>query len=191
MPLVAPPARQGPGPLPESAVRALDVAVTRRIAGRLPGEHRAVGVGTGTEIAQLRPYVVGDDVRQLDPAASARTGEPYVRQHVPERALTTWLLIDVSPSMAFGTQDRLKSGVAEGIARVVARSGLRRAGKVGMLTFGGGPDAAILLAPRGGRRAMIGLRQALERGVAPDGTVDPHGLDHALRRLARLARRPG
>ncbi len=107
MRLVAPPARQGPGPLPESAVRAIDVAVTRRIAGQLPGEHRAVGVGTGTEIAQLRPYVVGDDVRQLDPAASARTGEPYVRQQVPERTLTTWLCVDVSPSMAFGTQDRL------------------------------------------------------------------------------------
>ena len=136
MRLVAPPARQGPGPLPESAIRALDVAVGRRIAGRLPGEHRAVGVGQGTEIAQLRPYVIGDDVRQLDPAATARTGEPYVRQQVPERALTSWLLVDVSPSMAFGTQDRLKSDVAEGVARVVARSGLRRAGKVGLLTLG-------------------------------------------------------
>jgi uncharacterized protein (DUF58 family) len=171
-------------------VRAIDVAVTRRIAGRLPGEHRAIGVGSGTEIAQLRPYVVGDDVRLLDPAASARTGEPYVRQHVPERALTTWLLIDVSPSMAFGTQDRLKSDVAEGVARVVARSGLRRAGKVGMLTFGA-TGGGMLLAPRGGRRAMIGLRRGLEAGVAPDGTADPEGLTRALQRLGRLARRPG
>src|SRR4051794_3318155 len=190
MPLVAPPARQGPGPLPESAVRALDVAVTRRIAGRLPGEHRAVGVGTGTEIAQLRPYVVGDDVRQLDPAASARTGEPYVRQHVPERTLTTWLLVDVSPSMAFGTQDRLKSDVAEGVARVVARAGLRRAGKVGLVTFGA-PGGTTLLAPRGGRRAIVAIRRALEAGVAPDGTTDPEGLSGGLRRVARLARRPG
>jgi uncharacterized protein (DUF58 family) len=191
MRLVAPRARQGPGPLPESAVRAIEVAVTRRIAGQMPGEHRAIGVGSGTEIAQLRPYVVGDDVRLLDPAASARTGEAYVRQHVPERALTTWLLVDVSPSMAFGTQDRLKSDVAEGVARVVGRSGLRRAGKVGLLTFGAGVDGGTLLAPRGGRRAMIGLRRALERGVAPDGTVDTNGLAHALQRLARLARRPG
>jgi uncharacterized protein (DUF58 family) len=190
MKLVAPPARQGPGPLPESAVRAIDVAVTRRIAGRMPGEHRAIGIGSGTEIAQLRPYVVGDDVRMLDPAASARTGEPYVRQHVPERALTTWLLVDVSPSMAFGTQDRLKSDVAEGVARVVTRSGLRRAGKVGLLTFGA-TGGGTLLAPRGGRRAMIGIRRALEAGVAPDGTTDPAGLDRGLQRLGRLARRPG
>jgi uncharacterized protein (DUF58 family) len=190
MRLVAPPARQGPGPLPESAVRAIDVAVTRRIAGRLPGEHRALGVGSGTEIAQLRPYVVGDDVRQLDPAATARTGEAYVRQQVPERALTTWVLVDVSPSMAFGSQDRLKSDVAEGVARVVTRSGLRRAGKVGMLTFGV-PGGGRLIPPRGGRRAMIAIRRALDEGVAPDGTADPRGLEVALRRLTRLTRRPG
>jgi uncharacterized protein (DUF58 family) len=187
---VRPPARQGPGPLPDTAVRALDVAVSRRIAGRLPGDHRAIGVGEGTEIAQLRPYALGDDVRWLDPAASARTGEPWVRQHVPERSLTTWVLVDVSPSMAFGTEDRLKSDVAEGVARVVSRTGLRRAGKVGLLTFGA-PGAGTLLAPRGGRRAMVAIRSALERGVAPDGEADPQALADALRRVARLARRPG
>lgn len=192
MSLVRPAARQGPGPLPEGAVRAVEIAIRRRIGGQLPGEHRATGVGSGTEIAQLRPYVVGDVVRQLDPAASARTGEPYVRQQVPERALTTGLVVDVSPSMAFGTTDRLKSDVAEGVARVVARAGLRRAGKVGLLTFGGvGGDAKTLLAPRGGRRAMVGLRSALVAGVAPDGHHDPDALGRALRRMARLATRPG
>jgi uncharacterized protein (DUF58 family) len=170
-------------------VNAVDIAIQRRIEGQLPGEHRAVGVGEGTEIAQLRPYVVGDDVRQLDPAATARTGEPYVRQRVPERALTTWLLVDVSASMAFGTADRLKSDVAEGVARVVARTGLRRAGKVGLLTFGA--EQPTLLAPRGGRRAMVAVRRALEAGVAPDGHQDPEAFTRALRRLDRLARKPG
>ncbi len=170
-------------------MRTIDVAIARRIEGRLPGEHRAAGVGTGTEIAQLRPYVIGDDVRQLDPAATARTGEAYVRQQVPERALTTWVVVDVSASMAFGTQDRLKSDVAEGVARVVGRMALRRAGRIGMLVFGG--SETELVAPRGGRRAMIGVRAALERGVAPDGQSDPHALERALRRLTRLARRAG
>jgi uncharacterized protein (DUF58 family) len=167
----------------------VDLAIRRRIEGQLPGEFRSTGVGVGTEIAQLRPYVVGDDVRQLDPAASARTGEPYVRQHVPERALTTWILVDISPSMAFGTATRLKSDVAEGVARVVARTGLRRAGKVGLLTFGA--EEPTLLAPRGGRRAMVALRRALEAGVAPDGHQDPEAFTRALRRLDRLARKPG
>ena len=88
----------------------------RRVGGVCPATTAAPGVGAGTELAQLRPYVPGDDVRQIDPAATARTGIPHVRQQVPERPLTTWLVLDVSPSMAFGTADRLKSDVAEGVA---------------------------------------------------------------------------
>ena len=92
--------------------------------------------GTGTELAQIRPYQVGDDVRRIDAAASARTGHPHVRDYVPERTLTTWLLVDVSASMAFGTADRLKSDVADGVALVIGRLAVRRAGRVGLLTCG-------------------------------------------------------
>src|SRR5437764_13683158 len=103
-----PPGSMSSGPIPAALVDALDMAIARRAAGVLPGERKAPGVGTGTELFQLRPYVPGDDVRQLDPSASARTGVPRVRLQVPERALTTWIVLDVSPSMAFGTADRLK-----------------------------------------------------------------------------------
>jgi uncharacterized protein (DUF58 family) len=175
--------------MPDSAVRALDIAVARRVSGYMPGEHRSVGVGAGTELAQLRPYAIGDDVRQLDPAASARTGEPWVRQHVPERTLTSWIAVDVSPSMAFGTADRLKSDVAEGVARVVARIALRRSGRVGLLTFGAPQEK--LLPPRGGRVAQAAIRRALEDGVAPDGAGRPDAMAAGIRRITRLARRPG
>jgi len=87
--LIDPPGRQGPGPLAADAIGRLDLRVVRRAGGPLPGERRAPGLGTGTELAQLRPYEPGDDPRQLDPAASARTGVPHVRQHVPERELPT------------------------------------------------------------------------------------------------------
>ena len=103
----------------------------------LPGEHRAPGVGTGTELAQLRVYQPGDDVRQLDPAASARTGLPHVRLHVPERLMTAWIVLDVSPSMAFGTGLRLKSDVAAGAAAVLARLAVRRGGRAGLVLCGG------------------------------------------------------
>ena len=79
-----------------------------------PGTAGPSASAWGTELAQLRPYELGDDVRHLDAAATARTGQPHVRLHVPERALTTWIVLDVSPSMAFGTADRLKADVAEG-----------------------------------------------------------------------------
>jgi uncharacterized protein (DUF58 family) len=108
--------------MPQRLLEALDLVVARRASGVLPGDRLAAGLGSGTELAQLRPYQVGDDVRQIDPAATARTGQPHVRLHVPERTLTTWIVLDVSPSMAFGTADRLKADVAEGAALALGRA---------------------------------------------------------------------
>jgi uncharacterized protein (DUF58 family) len=155
----------------------------------LPGDRRAAGVGVGTELAQLRPYETGDDVRHIDPAATARTGQPHVRLHVPERALTTWIVLDVSPSMAFGTARRLKADVAEGVALVFGRLGVRRTGSVGLVAFGAGDPR--VLPPRGSKPGMVALRRMLAEGVAPDGRHDPAALADALRRVARLARQPG
>ncbi|MGZ4275706.1 MAG: DUF58 domain-containing protein [Solirubrobacteraceae bacterium] len=184
-----PAGRQGPGRVPWALVEGLDLVVAKRSSGALPGDHAAAGVGVGTELAQLRPYEVGDDVRQLDPAASARTGIPHVRLHVPERTLTTWLAVDVSPSMGFGTADRLKSDVAEGAALVLGRLATRRAGRLAVLTFGAGRER--LVRPRGSRPAIVGLRCVLGEGVASDGRADRHALAGALRRLGRVARQPG
>src|SRR4051812_12611933 len=144
-----PAARQGPGPMPEALVDALDLVVTRRVARGLPGDRRSPGVGAGTELSQLRPYQVGDDVRHIDAAATARTGEPHVRLHVPERTLTTWVVLDVSPSMAFGTDQRLKADVAGGVALGLGNLAGRRAGGGGRRTFGAGPPR--LRPPRGPR----------------------------------------
>lgn len=188
--LTTPAARQGPGPMPDALVEALDLVVTRRVARGLPGDRRAPGVGAGTELAQLRPYQVGDDVRHIDAAATARTGEPHVRMHVPERTLTTWIVLDVSPSMAFGTTARLKADVAEGVALVLGRLAVRRAGAVGLVRFGFG-EQAHLLAPRGAKPGIVALRRALAEGVAPDGHEHPRSLADALARVGRVARGPG
>jgi uncharacterized protein (DUF58 family) len=187
--LRVPDGRQGPGPMPAALVDALDLVVARRAAGLLPGDRRAAGVGSGTELAQLRAYQIGDDVRQIDAAATARTGIPHVRVQVPERTLSTWLVVDVSPSMAFGTADRLKADVAEGVALAVGRLAIRRAGRVALLTFGAG--APRLLPPRGSRPGLIGLRRTLADGTAPDGHGEPHALADALGRIGRIARQPG
>ena len=187
--LRGPAARQGPGEIPAALVDALDLVVARRAGGVLPGDRLGSGVGVGTELAQLRPYQPGDDVRQIDPAATARTGIPHVRLQVPERLLTTWLLLDVSASMAFGTADRLKADVAEGAAEVLGRLATRRGGRVGFLSCGAPKER--FLRPRSGRGAHIGLRRVLAEGVAPDGAAGVPGLEHALRKIARLARQPG
>lgn len=187
--LSPPAARQGPGPMPGPLVEALDLAVHRLVNRTLPGDRRAAGVGLGTELAQLRPYELGDDVRHLDPAASARTGTLHVRQHVPERALTTWIVLDLSPSMAFGTARRLKADVAEGAALVFGRLGIRRAGSVGVVAFGAG--APRILPPRGSKPGMVALRKLLAEGVAPDGRQDSGALADALARTLELATQPG
>ena len=93
------PDRPGPGPVPDPVLRSLDLAVMRRIQALVPGDHITPQVGAGTELALLRPYQPGDDVRHMDWNATARMREPHVRVHVGERAMTAWLLLDVSASM--------------------------------------------------------------------------------------------
>ncbi len=187
--LEPPAARQGPGPLPQPLLEALDFALSRLVARTLPGDRRAAGVGAGTELAQLRPYEIGDDVRHIDPAATARTGQAHVRLHVPERALTTWIVLDVSPSMAFGTALRLKADVAEGVALVFGRLGVRRAGSVGLVAFGAAEPR--ILPPRGAKPGIVALRRMLAEGVVPDGHHHADGLSEALQRVIRMARQPG
>ncbi len=187
--LVSPPGRQGPGRMPSSVVARIDVGMRRRVAGVLPGEHRAPGAGAGTELAQLRPYEPGDDARRFDAAASARTGVLHVREHVPERALTTWLVCDVSASMAFGTALRLKSDVGEGVGDVISLLAVRRGGRIGLVRCGG--ERLFVLAPRGGRGAHARVRAALRDGVAADGVPGAASLASALERVRRIARQPG
>ena len=175
--------------MPPQLVDALDPPLAHRASGALPGDRRAAGLGSGTELAQLRPYEPGDDVRHIDAAATARTGEPYVRLHVPERTLTTWLLVDVSASMAFGTATRLKSDVAEGVAIVMARLAVRRAGRVALLTFGAAESR--LLRPRASKPGVMAVRRALEDGVAPDGRSEPDALARALNHIRKVAGQPG
>src|SRR4029078_13193600 len=95
--------RPGPGQTPEVLIRALDLSVGRRIRGLVPGEYRAADLGGGFALGHVGPYEPGDDVRRMDWNVTARTTIPHVRVHVPERALTTWLLLDTQPTTTFGT----------------------------------------------------------------------------------------
>jgi uncharacterized protein (DUF58 family) len=175
--------------MPAHVLKASELALVKRAAGMLPGEHRAPGAGLGTELAQLRVYQPGDDVRQLDPAASARTGVPHVRLQVPERLMTAWIVLDVSPSMAFGTGLRLKSDVAAGAATVLARLAVRRGGRAGLVLCGGREE--VLLRPRSGRGASAAIEHAIGAGVVEDEAGDDDSLARALGRVSRLARAPG
>src|SRR5918992_2816286 len=144
------PDKPGPGPVPDVLLRTLRPVVRRRVEGIAAGEHASTLLGEGMELAHVGPYEPGDDVRRLDPNATARTGEPHVRQLIAERALTAWIALDSSPSMAFGTADRRKADVAEGVVAVFASLAARGGVRAGLLAFGGRPRATIPPPPRGG-----------------------------------------
>ena len=126
--------RPGPGPMPDALLRALDVSIGRRVEGLLAGDYRSSAQGDGTELLLVRPYVPGDDVRRIDWNVTARTGEPHVRVHLAERVLVTWLVLDTSPSMQFGTGERRKADVAEGVAIAVGHLATRRGNRLGIAT---------------------------------------------------------
>lgn len=183
--------RLGPGPIPASAVRQLELASSRRVRDLWPGDRTSAQVGAGTELARIRPYQPGDDVRHLDAAASARTGKPQVRVHVAERSLTTWLLLDRSASMGFGTADRVKADVAEGVVGVMATLATRRGNQLGVVTFGDGHPTRPtprMLRPHSGRRGTLQALTQARADVAPERTPNPSTLADALDRVDRAAR---
>ncbi len=214
-----PPHQPGPGLVSPAALRALDLTVRRRVEGLLAGEHRAASLGLGTELAQVRAYEPGDDVRRMDWNVTARTHVPHVRVHVAERALDTWLVLDSSPSMQFGTADRRKADVAEGAALAVAHLATRRGNRLGIITFGESHPRSV--PTRAGAAGHLALLSTLRRDPetesppaaaptashparparrlwlhrpGPDQAPAPLATNHlaeALRRAARLARRRG
>ena len=180
------PARPGPGPLPDALLRALDVSIGRKMQGLLAGDYRSANLGDGTELAQVRPYVPGDDdVRRIDWNVTARTNVPHVRVHLAERVLVTWLVLDTSASMHFGTADRRKADVAEGVAIAVGHVATRRGNRLGLVTFG--DDSPRTLPPKQGRVGLLGLLSALREEQAAE-SAGATSLGEALHRTASLAR---
>ncbi|SCL21085.1 Protein of unknown function DUF58 [Micromonospora rhizosphaerae] len=145
---------------PDQRLRRLELTVTRRLDGLLQGQHRGLLPGPGSEFAGSREYRPGEDeVRRMDWAVTARTTVPHVREVDADRELTTWLLVDASPSMEYGTATLDKRELA--VAAVAA---------VGFLTAGAGNRlGAQILGPgglrrfpaRGGRTHLLGLLRAL------------------------------
>jgi uncharacterized protein (DUF58 family) len=175
----------GPGPMPEALLRALDLNIGRRVEGLLAGDYRSVLLGQGSELALVRPYVPGDDVRRIDWNVTARTNEPHVRVDLAERVLVTWLVLDTSASMEFGTADRRKADVAEGVAIAVGHLATRRGNRLGIVTFGDGEPEA--LPARQGRMGLLGLLTALQR--EPERTsVGATSLSEGIRHASAHAR---
>ena len=169
--------------MPDALLRALDITIGRRVDSLLAGDYRSTLHGDGTELAQVRPYVPGDDVRRIDWNVTARTLEPHVRVHLAERVLVTWLVLDASPSMQFGTADRRKTDVAEGVAIAVGHVATRRGNRLGAVTFGDSNPRSV--PPKQGRVGLLGLLATLQAEGEDAGTGS---LGEAIDRTGALAR---
>ncbi len=174
----------GPGPMPEGLLRALDVSIARRMEGLLAGDFRSHLLGTAPSSRRSGPYAPGDDVRRIDWNVTARTSEPHVRVDLAERVLVTWLVLDASPSMHFGTADRRKADVAEGVAIALGHLATRRGNRLGFVTFGNATPR--MLPPKQGRAGLVGLLAALRD--EEDETASDTSLGEAIRSTAGLAR---
>lgn len=185
----AAPSAPGPAIDPAEAVlRKLELRVTRRLDGLLHGDHLGLLPGPGTEAGESREYRPGDDVRRMDWPVTARTTVPHVRDTVADRELETWVLVDLSASLDFGTAMCEKRDLALAAVAAVTYLTVRGGNRVGAVVATG--DRVIRLPARGGRLAARGLlRQVARTPRAAPG--EPTDLAGAIALLARPPRRRG
>src|SRR5213079_1670360 len=137
---------------PERLLERLDWTVLRRLDGLLQGDYRTLFRGFGLDLADLREYQYGDDVRHIDWNVTARLQTPYVRQYHEEREITAWFLVDLSGSVDFGSRETKKTGVATEFVGVLARMLTRRGNRVGAIVYRQGVERVI--PARSGRRQV-------------------------------------
>ena len=170
----------------EDVLRRLEWTVIKRLDGLLQGDYRTLLRGTGIDLADLREYQHHDDVRHIDWNVTARLQIPHVRVFTEDREMTAWFLLDLSPSIDFGSGQQRKCNVSAGFVAVLARLLTRHGNRVGALMYGAGVDTVI---PAGsGRRHVLQLMHAMsQRPKAADkGTTRLHEL---LQSAAAMMRR--
>jgi len=143
---------------PERILRRLEWTVIRRLDGMLYGDYRTLFRGSGLDLADLREYQYHDDVRHIDWNVTARLQTPYVREYHEDREVTAWFLLDLSPSVEFGSQIKKRS-ISTEFVTLLARLLTRQGNRVGALFYGDHVDTVI--PARGGRRHVLSLLHRL------------------------------
>ncbi len=136
----------------ERILQRLDWTVIRRLDGILQGDYSTLFFGQGLDLADIREYQFGDDVRAIDWNVTARMDTPYVREFIEDREITAWFLLDLSPSVDFGTVQTLKRNLLIDFVTVLARILTRHGNRVGAILYGSQVDRTI---PAGGGRNQV------------------------------------
>jgi uncharacterized protein (DUF58 family) len=177
-----------PTPLDAAAIvrraRRLRFRVRPGAVSALAGAYHGARPGVGLTFAELRAYEPGDDVRHLDWNVTARQGKPYVRRFIEERALTLWLVVDVSASLRFGPEGGSKADRASQAAALLATAAIQNGDRVGLALVSDRVEAE--LPPGGGARHLARLVRALVATPASSRrTALTVGLTHQRRPVRR------
>jgi len=161
--------------------------VIRRLDGLLQGNYKTVFRGFGLELAELREYQFNDDVRAIDWYVTARTQTPYIRLRVEDRDLTAWFLLDLSPSMDFGTARKRKSDLLVDSVGVLARLLTRHGNRVGALVYNGS-SIRVIPAETGRMQVLRLIGTLLSEPKLPRAPMTR--LSTLLEAAQRVVRRP-
>ncbi len=169
-------------------LRRLELDVTRRLDGLLHGDHRGLVPGHGSELGETRRYAPGDDVRRIDWNVTARLQSPYIRETIADRELETWLVVDRSARLDFGTADVEKRDLVLAGAAAVGFLTNRDGNRLGALLAGTG--GTVVIPARGSRRHLLHVLHTI---AATPRASDPAVTDlaDALHRVNALAGRRG
>jgi len=171
-----------------AALRKLELTVRRKLDGVLHGDHLGLIPGPGSEAGESRLYQPGDDVRRMDWSVTARTTSPHVRQMIADRELETWLVVDMSASLDFGTTGCEKRDLAVAAAAAIAFLNSGGGNRLGALIANG--QDIIRVPALSGRMHEHTLLRAI--ATSPRAPVGVRGdLAAAIEELRRPERRRG
>jgi len=166
-----------------AALTKLQLIITRRLDGLLQGDYLGLLPGPGSEPGESREYRPGDDVRRMDWPVTARTTVAHVRQTIADRELETWLAVDLSASLDFGTATCVKRDLAIAAAAAVGHLTVRGGNRLGAVVANG--DSLVRMPARPGRKDAQGLLRAIARTPSTPGRADLGVLIDALNRPPR------
>jgi len=171
-------------------IRQIEIKSSRLVDQMLSGQYTSVFKGVGLEFEEVRPYQEGDDERHIDWNVTARTGQVHIKRFVEERELSLFLLVDISPSVYFGSQQRLKMDLALETAAIMAFSALRNNDRVGLLTFD--DQVRQVIPPRKGRsHALRVIRELMGAFQQPVSELRGSQLTVALNYVNHILHRRG
>ena len=165
-------------------IRKIEIVTERLVRDRMAGQYHSVFKGSGIAFSEVREYMPGDDIRQIDWNVSARMNEPYVKLFVEEREMTVLLLVDMSASGRFGSRDQEKRELAAELAAILAFSAIKNNDRVGLIIFT--DEVERFVPPKKGKKHVL---RVISEILSFEPRSPRTNLGVGLEFLGRIARR--